>query len=100
MKLKLLFALSLILAFAAAALGQTIDPDKAKESTKIQQNLRKVELLNQILPLAMDRNQMLQLLPTIERVREKQRTLMLQEHDALLEFDKKSEAAVADGIKG
>lgn len=100
MKQKLLLAFSLLFALAAFAPAQDIDPDKAKESTAITLKMRKVELLNQIVPMVLSREQILQILPVIERVRAKQRDLTLKEHDALIQFDKSSDGLIAAGLKG
>ena len=100
MKQKLLLALSFVLVLAAMAPAQDIDPEKAKESTAILVKMRKVELLNQILPLVLTRDQILQILPTIERVRAKTRELTLKEHDALLQFDKSSQGMIDAGLQG
>lgn len=100
MKLKLLLALSSVLALTACAAAQSIDPERAKESTRILQNMRKVELMNQILPLTLERDQILQILPTIERIRDKVRKLYIQENTDLQAFDKQSQAAVDAAMKG
>jgi hypothetical protein len=100
MNRKLLLALSLFFALFAAAHAQPVDPEMAKQSTQILTNMRKVELLNQILPLALEKSQINQLLPTLERIRDKQRKLLEQEHKDLLEFDKQSSQAVDSGIQG
>jgi hypothetical protein len=100
MKQKLLLALSLLLAAAAMAPAQDIDPEKAKESTAILAKMRKVELLNELLPLVLTRDQILQILPTIERARAKTRELTNKEHDALLQFDKSSDATINAAMKG
>ncbi|MEA2552990.1 MAG: hypothetical protein QOJ65_1166 [Fimbriimonadaceae bacterium] len=100
MKLKLLLAISLSAACLTGAVAQTIDPDKSKESTRIVQAMRKVELMNQILPLVLERDQILQILPVLERIRDKNRRLLIQEHDDLLKYDKQSTAAVDAAMKG
>ena len=100
MKQKILLALSLVLAIAAFAPAQDIDPAMAKQSTEILTKMRKVELLNQLLPLVLSRDQILQILPAIERVRAKQRELTIKEHDALIQFDKSSDAMIDASMKG
>ena len=97
---KLLLSLSLLFALFSAAFAQPVDPNMAKQSTDILTNMRKVELLNQILPLALQQNQIQQILPVLERIRAKQEKLLEQEHKDLIEFQKSSEAAVTDGLKG
>lgn len=100
MKPKLLLILSLLFALSAGASAQFIDPERAKQSTRILEQMRKVELLNQILPLTLDRTQILAMLPTLERVRDKVRKLYAQENTDLQAFDKESQTLVADGLKG
>ncbi len=100
MKQKLLLALSLLLVMAAFATAQDIDPAMAKQSTEILAKMRKVELLNQILPLVLSRDQIQQILPAIERVRARLRELTIKEHNALIQFDKSSERMIDAGMKG
>jgi hypothetical protein len=103
MNRKLLLALSLLFAvFACAAVSsaQPIDPDMAKQSTDILTNMRKVELLNQILPLVLEKGQINQILPELERIRDKQRKLIVQEHTDLMMFDRESSKAVDSGLQG
>lgn len=100
MKLKLLLALSCVFALFACSPAQSIDPEKAKDSTRILQNMRKVELMNQLLPLTLEKDQILQILPTLERIRDKVRKLYVQENADLQLFDKASQASVDDAMKG
>ena len=100
MNRKLLLALSLLFALFAFAPAQDVDPQMAKESTDITANMHKVELLNQILPLALQPNQIQQILPVLERIRAKQKAQLVKEHQLLLEFQKTSAAAVDAGVKG
>lgn len=100
MNLKLLLVSSLVLAVGAFAGAQQIDPQKAKESEVIVNNMRRVELLNQILPLVLTKSQINAILPAIERARDKMRQLYLTEHDDLLEFQKSTQAAAQAGVAG
>jgi hypothetical protein len=100
MNVKLLLISSLVFALGAFAGAQQIDPQKAKESDLIVANMRRLELLNQILPLVLTRQQINAILPSIERVRDKIRQLYLTEHDNLMEFQNKAKSSVDAGVKG
>src|SRR5437588_12008208 len=100
MNRKLLLVLSFLLVIVGFAAAQPVDPEMAKQSTDITTNMRKVELLNQLVPLILEKNQINQILPVLERIRDKQRLLLIQEHKDLLAFDKPSSDAVTAGIGG
>jgi hypothetical protein len=101
MNRKLLLILSLFFAlFAISAAQPAVDAQMAKESTEITANMHKVELLNELLPLALQPNQIQQILPALERIRSKQTKQLAKEHEALIEFQKSSAAAVDAGVKG
>ena len=100
MKSRILLLLSFVLTLSVLCQAQDIDPQEAAQSTQVLNKMRKVELLNQILPLVLTKDQILQILPVIERVRAKQKALTQKEHDELLQFDKNSGDAVDAGLKG
>ncbi len=102
MNRKLLISLCMLFGLFALSFAQDdlADPQMAKESTAMVANMRKVELLNQILPLALQPSQIQQILPVLERVRDKQRKLLIQEHKDLLDFQKQTQAAVDAGLQG
>lgn len=100
MNRKLLLVLSLLFATFTFSFAQPVNPDMARQSTDILTNMRKVELLNQLLPLVLQPNQIQQLLPVLERIRAKQGKLLIQENKDLTEFQKTSLSAVGAGIKG
>ena len=97
---KLLLVLGLLVSLFAVSLAQPVDPQMAKESTDIATNMRKIELLNELLPLALQRNQIQQILPVLERIRSNQQKALVKEHQLLLDYQKSSAAAVDAGIKG
>ena len=91
----------MILGLCALSFAQPqVDPEMAKESTRILDNMRKVELLNQLIPLVLRPDQIQAILPVLERIRDKERRLTEQEHTDLLLFDQNSADTVAAGIKG
>ena len=100
MNRKILLVLSLVFGLFAVSLAQDVDPEMAKQSADILTRMRKVELLNQILPIALTKDQIQQILPVLERIREKNRKLIEQEHKDLLEFDRSSSDAMDAAIKG
>src|SRR5579885_1827260 len=100
MNRKILLVLSLLLGLFAVSLAQDVDPEMAKQSADIVTRMRKVELLNQILPIALTKDQIQQILPVLERIRDKNRKLLEQEHKDLLEFDRSSSDALDAALKG
>jgi hypothetical protein len=100
MKRKLLLVLGLLFATFALSNAQPVDPEMARQSTEILKNIRKVELLNQILPLALQPAQIQQILPAIEKIRVRQKEQLVKEHKLLLDFQKTSATAVDAGVKG
>jgi len=97
---KLLLALCMLFGLFAISAAQDVDPEMAKQSTAILTRMRKVELLNELLPLILEKQQINRILPTIEKIRAKQRKLIEQEHKDLLEFDQPTVTVVDDGVKG
>lgn len=97
MTVRLLLLSSLLCASIASAQPQPAD--MGKRSDVIVANLRKVELVNQILPLVLQKDQIRKLLPAIEKVRDKSRKLLRQEYEDLIRYEGRASDAVAAALK-
>lgn len=86
-----------VLVFGLVAFGTSQDPDKAKRSTAILEKMRQIDLLNQLVPLVMTKEQIRKLLPAIERARQDVRKQQAEEADLLQKYQARIEKAVADG---
>ena len=100
---KTLVALCLVFGLfgmLSISVAQPVDPQMAKESSDVLAKMRKVELLYQILPLLLEKQQIDKILPALEKIRAKQRRLTEQEHKDLMGFSQDADKAVAAGIGG
>ena len=97
---KPLLALALALALAlvaGVAPAQTPTPD-AVRGTAFTLNVAKLDVLIQVVPLALTKEQITPLLTAIEKVRQRQKELFAQEAKDLAEYEPLVAKAVADGI--
>jgi hypothetical protein len=85
-------------AFAQPSSGQLSTAQGAK-SDQIQIKARQVELLVQLVPLAMTKEQIRALLPTIEKVRSEQRTVLSQEDAELAKLEARLDAAIKNALE-
>ena len=90
---NIIICLGLIVSLFTSAHGQT--PEQAKKSTEVMAKLRQIDLLTQIIPLALTKDQIDKLLPVIERARAKLTQLSKDEAVILDKLDGK----VTDAIK-
>lgn len=89
------FAAILILALVGAGFAQ----DKSAQSNVILDKMRQIDLLNHILPLALKKEQILKILPVVEKARRDVR-LQTDEEAKLLQMQAaKVDKAVKDGIE-
>jgi hypothetical protein len=86
-----------VLIFGLVAFDAAQDSDKAKRSNAILEKMRQIDLLNQLVPLVMTKDQIRKLLPVIERARQDVRKQQAEEADLLLKYQARIEKAVADG---
>lgn len=61
--------------------------DRAKRAEEIQAKARKMDLLNQILPLLLTREQLDKLLPAVEKARQTARKTQIAEYDELVKLE-------------
>jgi hypothetical protein len=70
-------------------------PDQSKKSEQVLMKMRQIDLLNQIIPLALQKEQIDKLLPAVERARSKVVQIQKDEASALEKLDSK----ISDAIK-
>ncbi len=78
-----LLSIAFCLALVGTASAQPISTERGKRSDEIFTKLRKIDLLNQILPLLLSKDQINKILPAIEQARAKQKMILGQEDDEL-----------------
>jgi hypothetical protein len=88
-------AVFLIVALAGASFAQ----DKAAQSNIVLDKMRQIDLLNHILPLAMKKEQILKILPIIEKARRDVKAQTDEEAKLLQQSAAKVDKAVKDGIE-
>jgi hypothetical protein len=85
---KLLLTIALCLTIACGAFGQAIITEHGKQSDEIFLKLRKIDLLDQLLPLLLTKDQINHnLLPAIEQARSKMKQILTDEDTELAKFD-------------
>jgi hypothetical protein len=92
-------ALWCALALVAGASPQTDEAGRAAKADEILTKVRQLDVLNQILPVIMTKQQLRDLLPAIERARRNVRETQRKEFDELRKLDPKLEAAVKDALE-
>jgi len=95
---SLLIALAVMFALIGGASAQ-ISEDKAKKSTETIEKMRQLDLLNQLLPLVMTKEQIRKLLPSIEKSRADVKTEEGTEADLIAKYAARVDQAVKDGIQ-
>jgi hypothetical protein len=87
-----------LLCFGRAS-GAQSPADQAKKSDEIVLKMRKIDLLTQIIPLALTKDQINKLLPAIERARAKVAAVVKAEAADLLKLDGKLNEAIKTSIE-
>ncbi len=95
---KLLISLALVATFASAALAQDIVTEKGKNSDAIYLKIRQIDLMNQLLPLVLTKDQIGRILPTLEKVRAKQRALLISEDEEMAKVQARVEEVHANAV--
>lgn len=86
--------IGLVLALlGAGSFGQN-NPEQAARSDEILRKVRELELLDQILPVLMTREQLREILPAVERARQGAREHQEREFQALLRVEERVDAAL------
>ena len=89
----------LVICLASMAFGQTAaQQQRGERSDNVVDKVDKLNLLNQILPLIMTKEQIRKILPAIERARQKVRDIEKVESDDLKAIEGKVDAALKDAM--
>ena len=89
----LLICIAMLVPFVC--FGQSTPSDQARKSDEIVMKMRQIDLLVQIIPLALTKDQINQILPSIERARSKAHAMEKDEAATLQKLDGK----ISDAIK-
>jgi len=79
--------------------GHAQSADQARKSDEVVAKMRQIDLLVQIIPLALTKDQLDKLLPAVERARAKVRQIEKEEADTLAKLDSKVTDAVNKAIE-
>lgn len=93
-----------LIALAFAIFGTTIasapiQPKENPEATRINLKVRRLQILNQLLPVLMTSDQIKKLLPVIESARQKEVDLQAEELKALKKLEPKIDAELKNAIE-
>ena len=92
------FALAalLVFAFAAPSYGQVTAAERAKKSDEILQKVHQLDLMNNLLPLVLTKEQLGKFLPVMEKARQAVRDQEKVEYDFLLKLNPKVDTALTE----
>src|SRR5437879_4481825 len=93
----ILFCLGLF--FSLFGNGHAQSPDQTKRSEEIVAKMRQIDILNQVIPLALTKDQINKLLPAVERARAKVIQTQKDEAVTLEKLDGKITAAIKKSIQ-
>lgn len=100
--MKLGHFVAVIVAFAAftgAFAQQSLaEKERARRSDEIVKKARKIDILNQLLPVLLTKDQITTLLPELAKAREAVRKVEEAEYKSLIELEPKLDAAIKEGI--
>ncbi len=91
-RVPLMFAL--VAALACSSLAQKLTPDQIKESDRVLEKIRKVEIYNQLLPVLLTGEQAKLFLPILEKHRADADKVQADEHRLLLQLEKELDVAL------
>lgn len=95
---RIVLMIALFAALAGSAFAQTSPDARARKSDEVLAKIRQLDLLNHLLPLLWTRKQINDVLPAIERSRERVRRIQRLEHDELIAFEKRIDETIENGI--
>jgi hypothetical protein len=93
-----LFILGLCALLFTGAFAQ-VSSDKGKRSDEIQIKVHRIELLLQILPVGLTKEQLNTILPKLEKIRAEQRKIMASEDDELAKIEAKVDTTLKNGME-
>lgn len=85
--------------FSLFSYGHAQSAEQSKKSTEIMAKMRQVDLLTQLIPLALKKDQINKMLPVLERIRAKWTQMQKDEADALAKLDGKLSDAIKKSIE-
>lgn len=91
-----------VLALACLVSGvfaQTTQADRAKKADEILMKMRQLDLLNQLLPVLMTKDQIKRILPQVEKARQTVRDAEKLEFDYLKKLEPKVDSALKDAFE-
>ena len=97
--LALLSLASLAAVASAQAPAAASSPAQGSRSDAIMLNIKKLDVLIQVVPLALTKDQVSALLLSIEKVRQQEKQLRAQEDKDLIQIDAKTAKLVDDGVQ-
>lgn len=97
--MKRLLPIVLALSLALAAGAQTLDKDRGQKSATVMDKVDTLNLMNQINPLVMTKEQIRKILPAIEKARQKVKDIEKVEADELRRLEEKLDGALKDGYE-
>ena len=97
-------SIAIVLAFLALlavwpASAQVTAEERGKKSEEILKKVQQLELMNQLLPLVLTKDQLRQLLPVVEKARQAVRDQEKVEYDFLAKLGPKIDAALKEAIE-
>lgn len=97
--LRTLAIAGLALATSVAFGQNAADVAMGQKSDEILLTMRKVQIMNQILPLVMDKEQIKKILPTVEKIRSKVREVQRTEFKQLQALENPTKFALDEALK-
>ncbi len=97
--LRSIFVALAILAVTPFALAQDAAAERERKSAEVLTKMRQVDLLNQILPVALTKAQIEKILPVIEKCRQLVKQTEIEEAGILASLDKRLTETVKAGIE-
>jgi hypothetical protein len=94
---QFLLSIGLCLALVTGASAQI--GEKEKRSQEVQSKIRQVDLMIQILPLVLTKEQIREILPAVEKSRAKQKQILASEDDEIIKLEKKLDEALKAGYE-
>lgn len=94
---SVLISLAVLLALVGSASAQP-QSEKAKRSGETLDKMRQLDLLNQLLPLVMNKDQIRKILPAVEKARQDVKAEENLEADLIAKYAARVDQAVKDGI--
>ncbi len=86
-----------ILAVAPMVWGQGLSDERGKKADQVLAKVRQIDLLNQILPILMTKDQLDKILPVLEKARQAVKDQQRREYEQLVKLEPDLDKAIKDG---